>query len=181
MAPGNAAPPKPATPYDEIQLTEHFRLREYSVSREHPELVEPVPPIYRPNAQRHAETILEPLRVRVDRVLHVNSGYRSEALNDAIGGSATSQHLRCEAADVTTPTGEGVREIFRRMLADEPRLPTGQVIYYPDRNFIHIALPGRVYRSPSFHIHCPRLRLKYHRITSVADLNRLVPLREDPR
>jgi len=33
----------------------------------------------------------------------INSGYRSPALNKAVGGSATSQHCKGEAADIECP------------------------------------------------------------------------------
>jgi len=33
----------------------------------------------------------------------INSGYRSPALNEAVGGSATSQHCKGQAADIEVP------------------------------------------------------------------------------
>lgn len=47
-----------------------------------------------------ATNILEPTRAAVGP-LHINSGYRSVALNRAIGGATASQHMIGEAADVT--------------------------------------------------------------------------------
>ena len=46
-----------------------------------------------------AVNVLEPLRVAIGP-LHINSGYRSVAVNRAIGGATASQHLIGEAADV---------------------------------------------------------------------------------
>lgn len=43
--------------------------------------------------------ILQPVRDHFKRPVHVNSGYRSLALNAAVKGAKTSQHLKCEAAD----------------------------------------------------------------------------------
>tara|TARA_R110002020_G_scaffold29237_4_gene92326 strand:- start:620 stop:1117 length:498 start_codon:yes stop_codon:yes gene_type:complete len=43
--------------------------------------------------------ILQPLRNAVG-ALRVTSGYRSESLNKAIGGSNRSQHTKCEAVDL---------------------------------------------------------------------------------
>ena len=34
----------------------------------------------------------------------ISSGYRSPALNKAVGGSATSQHMKGEAADIVIPS-----------------------------------------------------------------------------
>ena len=46
---------------------------------------------------------LEPIREHFGRPVVVNSGFRSGRVNKAIGGSATSQHCRGEAADVEVP------------------------------------------------------------------------------
>ena len=45
--------------------------------------------------------LLQHLRDHFDAVVHVNSGYRSPAHNQAIGGAAQSRHLWGMAADVT--------------------------------------------------------------------------------
>ena len=46
-----------------------------------------------------ATELLQPLRNAVGP-LRVTSGYRSESLNSAIGGSSKSQHTKCEAVDL---------------------------------------------------------------------------------
>ena len=46
------------------------------------------------------ENVLQPLRERIGKSIRVSSGYRSEALNDAIGGSKTSEHSKGMAADI---------------------------------------------------------------------------------
>lgn len=46
------------------------------------------------------ENILEPIRIHFAKPVIVNSGYRSAAVNKAIGGAKTSQHLKGEAADI---------------------------------------------------------------------------------
>ena len=47
------------------------------------------------------EQVLQPIRDITGRPLRVNSGYRSEALNNAVNGSKTSDHRFGYAADVT--------------------------------------------------------------------------------
>ncbi len=47
-----------------------------------------------------AEKVFEPLREWVGGPIKVNSFFRSEALNEAIGGSATSQHCKGQAIDI---------------------------------------------------------------------------------
>ena len=46
------------------------------------------------------ENVLQPLRDRIGSSIRVTSGYRSEALNNAIGGSKTSDHSHGRAADI---------------------------------------------------------------------------------
>ena len=46
-----------------------------------------------------ATELLQPLR-NVVGSLRISSGYRSESLNKAIGGSNKSQHTKCEAVDL---------------------------------------------------------------------------------
>ena len=47
-----------------------------------------------------AEKVFEPLRKWVGGPIKVNSFFRSEALNESIGGAATSQHCKGQAIDI---------------------------------------------------------------------------------
>lgn len=47
-----------------------------------------------------AEKIFQPIREYFGVPIHISSGYRSEALNNAIGGSKTSQHSKGQAIDI---------------------------------------------------------------------------------
>jgi hypothetical protein len=47
-----------------------------------------------------AEKVFEPIRLHFGVPIHISSGYRSKELNDAIGGSQTSQHSKGEAIDI---------------------------------------------------------------------------------
>lgn len=53
--------------------------------------------------KRLCEKVLQPARNALG-VIRVNSGYRSKALNDRVGGSLTSQHCKGEAADIESRT-----------------------------------------------------------------------------
>lgn len=61
--------------------------------------------------KRLAENLFEPLREHFGKPIRVNSFFRSKELNKAVGGSATSQHVRGEAIDIS---GIGVsnKELF---------------------------------------------------------------------
>lgn len=48
------------------------------------------------------DSVLDPLRKLYNKPIKVTSGYRCPKLNAAVGGSQNSQHLRGEAADVTS-------------------------------------------------------------------------------
>jgi zinc D-Ala-D-Ala carboxypeptidase len=52
------------------------------------------------NFKKLAENIFEPIRKHFGVPIHISSGYRSKALNTAIGGSLTSQHCQGEAIDI---------------------------------------------------------------------------------
>jgi hypothetical protein len=55
---------------------------------------------------------LDPVRELWGAPLRVNSGYRSPALNAAVGGAPSSQHMAGEAADITTGSREGNERLF---------------------------------------------------------------------
>ena len=51
------------------------------------------------NLENVCYEILEPVRAHFDRAVTVTSGYRSEALCEAIGSKKTSQHAKGQAVD----------------------------------------------------------------------------------
>lgn len=83
------------------KLSQHFTLRELTRSDTALRLDIPnVPP------ERAVQTmgllcmaVLEPIRAEFG-ITRVNSGYRSPAVNRAVGGSPSSQHCKGEAADI---------------------------------------------------------------------------------
>ena len=56
------------------------------------------------NLKTLSENILEPLRDHACQPIVISSGYRCPALNNAVGGSKTSQHLTGEACDIHIPS-----------------------------------------------------------------------------
>ena len=56
--------------------------------------------------------ILQPLRDMYDKPIHINSGYRSPVVNKKVGGVATSQHIKGEAADITGGSKEQNKILF---------------------------------------------------------------------
>ena len=57
------------------------------------------------NMELIAEKVFEPLRKHVNGPIKINSFYRSEELNQAIGGSSNSQHCQGRAMDLDDTYG----------------------------------------------------------------------------
>lgn len=111
--------------WDELQAT--------STGRENA-----APPEARLRLRALVGAVLDPLRWRLGRPVRVTSAYRSEAVNRAVGGSATSQHVTGEAADIVVAgmTGTELAAEIIRM-----RLPFDQLIAYaPSRGgHVHVS------------------------------------------
>lgn len=83
-----------------MKLTEHFTLSELMFSEwaaRHD--VDNTPPERLMPALKELADKLEEVRVVLEEQININSGYRSPKVNKAIGGSATSDHQYCRAAD----------------------------------------------------------------------------------
>lgn len=88
-----------------------------------------------------------------DPAIMVNSGYRSEALNKAVNGYKTSEHLLGTAADIEPKNGRN-KEFFEWMKTYVADKNFSQLINeYPDKEnnpkWIHISIRGRFYRPYS--------------------------------
>lgn len=132
-----------------MQLSPHFQLREFLVSREHPDLAKKIQPTAQhvANLQRLARA-LERVRAIVARPLAILSGLRSPELNAASGGKANSDHLAGLAADIqiTWIPGKDFSVLAERLFVALPELR--QVIVYPDRGFAHLAVAADFDRRP---------------------------------
>lgn len=82
---------------NELRLSEHFTLSE--MLRTHKNVTNRIGANEIDNIIDLVHEILEPLRDYVKTPIIISSGYRSPALNLAVGGSATSQHLDGQAVD----------------------------------------------------------------------------------
>jgi hypothetical protein len=69
------------------------------------------------NFKKLAENVFQPIREHFGVPIHISSGYRSYALNKAVGGSASSQHCSGEAIDIdmdgTSITNKQIFEFVR--------------------------------------------------------------------
>lgn len=168
-------------PAADERLSPHFMLSEFSRSAAHPDLVRDVPADIVQVLRRLVLEVLEPIRRDIAKPMKILSGYRSKDLNRAIGGSVTSQHVRGEAADFTTHDLRGTWIAILGMVADHRLREAGQLIYYPSRGFIHVALPSGRFPHPTCCIHWPERGASYAPITpTLAAFNALVPGNLDP-
>ena len=82
--------------------------------------------------------VLQPLRDKYGKPMKVNSGYRCPELNRIVGGVATSQHVKGEAADIHTGSQT---ETYRlaHLAKSTPDIweQVDQMILYP--TFIHFS------------------------------------------
>lgn len=127
----------------DIQLTPHFRLSEFTKSATATAKAIPNTPTIEAisNLQQLCLHVLEPLRTHAARPITISSGYRSPALNQAVGGSKTSQHMQGEAADIHIPDEQTGREWFNWLRSN---VPYHQLIWEKStpastRHWIHIA------------------------------------------
>lgn len=83
-------------------LSPHFSLAEFeaSATAKARGIDNRMPAALIPAARALCVNVLEPLRAYFGKPVTISSGYRSPALNTAVGGSASSQHMAGEAADV---------------------------------------------------------------------------------
>ena len=82
--------------------------------------------------------VLQPLRDVYQKPMTVNSGYRCPELNRIVGGVATSQHVKGEAADIHTGSQtETYRLAHLAKSTPEIWAEIDQMILYP--TFIHFS------------------------------------------
>lgn len=105
------------------QLTPNFSVKELTVTNK------PYPNVPTEaeveNLRKLAVHILQPLRDAVKKPVIVNSAFRSEKVNKAVGGTATSQHRFGQAADIRI-TGMSPLEVCKFIIAQG--LPFDQLI-----------------------------------------------------
>lgn len=85
-----------------------------------------------PEALANIRTLLGPGMQRIRELLgapvSISSGYRSPALNRAVGGSQTSQHSKGQAADFTAPSAGDPLKICRKLLEHRDEIGFDQLI-----------------------------------------------------
>ena len=91
-----------------------------------------IPEPYILNLKRLCENVLQPLRNRYGTI-HINSGYRSLALNIAIKGAKNSEHMQGKAADIVFADMKSGFEYIKKNLTFR------QLINEHDFSWIHVS------------------------------------------
>lgn len=82
---------------------------------------------------------LETVRTILGRPVFISSGYRSEELNKAIGGSENSKHMTGLAADFECPAFGPPFEVFNELRKHRGELGYDQLILeFPPDGWVHI-------------------------------------------
>ena len=117
-----------------MKITKNFTLEELTKTNSRNDNI--------PNSEETAALIklcgkvLQPAREMYGKPIHVTSGYRSPAVNRAVGGAKKSQHMRGEAADITVFTKEENKKLFE-IIRDN--LSFDQLINERDYSWIHVS------------------------------------------
>lgn len=90
-----------------------------------------------PNVENLITEVLDPLREWYGKPITVNSGFRSPALNKAVGGSATSDHMKGRAADITGGSPAENKKLFN--LVQSLNLPFDQLIDEKNFAWVHVS------------------------------------------
>jgi hypothetical protein len=119
-----------------MRLSPNFKLSEFTASPTARErgINNEIPADLIPNVQALVDNVVQPLRTSLGRAGRVTSGFRSDALNRAVGGAATSQHRTGEAVDIRF---DGITTFEAASRAVELNSPFDQMILYP--NFLHLS------------------------------------------
>ncbi|MFO6418999.1 D-Ala-D-Ala carboxypeptidase family metallohydrolase [Hylemonella sp. W303a] len=122
---------------DDLQLSQHFRLSEFTVSQAATRAgLRNSPSNSQLGNLRRLAEVLEQVRQLLGKPVFISSGYRSPVVNAIVGGSATSAHMQGLAADFTCP-GFGSPLTICRFLANSA-LAFNQLIY--EGTWVHLGI-----------------------------------------
>ena len=86
-----------------MNLSPHFALSELTISSQYPEIPNQPDNIILARLETLAWRMELVREILGNQPIHVSSGYRSKALNEAIKGSKNSAHMEGRAVDFTCP------------------------------------------------------------------------------
>jgi hypothetical protein len=145
-----------------LQLSPHFWLAELTVSEVALRRgIENIPDNLAMSNLFKLASLLEQVRAALgNKAVVVSSGYRGPALNSAIGGSKTSEHMTGCAADFHCPAFGSTKEICQAII--DSGIKFGQLIQEGGR-WVHISLPDGTRDGEVLTAHFVNGRVKYTR------------------
>ena len=86
--------------------------------------------------------VLQKIRDRYGKPMHINSGYRCPKLNSKVGGSKTSQHMNGSAADISVGSVKQNKELFDFIvnMINNKEIKIRQLIDEYDYKWVHLAI-----------------------------------------
>jgi len=151
-------------------MTRNFKSSEFSRSQtaKRQGIDNTIPFDHYANLIELCENVLQPLRDALGVSIYISSGYRSSALNKAIGGSKTSQHCKGEAADIDQDKyGRSNADVFNYILKN---LPFDQLIWeFGDEKepaWVHVSFNKFHNRKEVLKAYKKNGKTRYEKITS---------------
>lgn len=96
------------------------------------------------NLKKLCNDVLQPIRDKYGKPIYITSGYRNPALNRAVDGSQTSQHLTGSAVDIDVANNRELWDVIVSMIRSG-EITVGQLIWEKGNSiapsWIHISLP----------------------------------------
>ena len=130
------------------KLTKNFTLEELtsSVTASNWKIDNTPNAIEEEKLRRLAVEVLQPIRDKYKHPITITSGFRNQRVNQMVGGSKTSQHMKGEAADIQcTATSKAYLFNLIRKMIENKEIEVGQLIWEygskKEPNWIHVSLP----------------------------------------
>lgn len=95
------------------------------------------------------DNVLDPVRDMVNTPIIITSGYRCPQVNRLVGGVDNSQHMSGCAADFHVQ-GFTVLMMWQVFLSIYDTMDFDQLIYYPNKNIIHVSYMENGNRHEAF-------------------------------
>jgi uncharacterized protein YcbK (DUF882 family) len=129
-------------------LSKNFTLEELteSITAANRKIDNTPNPSIKTNLKKLCTDVLQPIRDKYRHPIIITSGYRCPALNSAVGGAKTSQHMTGCAADIkcTATSKAYLFNLIKDMMA-KGEIRVGQLIWeygtHKEPNWIHVSLP----------------------------------------
>ncbi len=130
-----------------MELTKHFNYSEFISSKQYPELASKLKldSSEKLIIRLLCQSILQPIRDEFGKV-EIVSGKRSIELNNKVKGSATSDHLYCSAADISTLAY--LPDVYEWIIKNH--LPYRQLILYDRSIHVAINIPCKDYKHQAW-------------------------------